>query len=143
MIAVQKTFIKESILLGTDSNSSSILSNISNTTTKNLNHLMIQQEMNEISSLPSSLSSLISKSMVDNSARNFFHGIFRPRWSSSSLKPDKMMNDRLSAVIDAITDYKLPPELRGRHNSVRLLSLSDTSRVFLTVVIVLNCSLNY
>ena len=40
-----------------------------------------------------------------------------------------MMNDRLSAVIDAITDYKLPPELRGRRNSVRFLSLRESASI--------------
>ncbi|KAI3433968.1 DUF1992 domain-containing protein [Psidium guajava] len=60
-----------------------------------------------------------------------------PRWASSSSsssssssaspsspdgtasKPQKKITDRLSAVIDAVNDRKLPPELRGRGNSVR------------------------
>ncbi|XP_050228164.1 uncharacterized protein LOC126677535 [Mercurialis annua] len=67
-------------------------------------------------SLSSSLITLIRKSTADN-----------PRWSSSSSsssssKPDtnrKKINDRLSDVIDAVNDRKLPPELRGQRNSVR------------------------
>ncbi|GAV62921.1 DUF1992 domain-containing protein [Cephalotus follicularis] len=43
------------------------------------------------------------------------HGL---RWSSSS-KPDKNITSRLSSVIDAVNDRKLPPELRGQRNSVR------------------------
>ncbi|XP_050893037.1 uncharacterized protein LOC127098473 [Lathyrus oleraceus] len=50
------------------------------------------------------------------------------RWSSSSsspsssgnTKPDKKkLGDRLSSVIDAVNDRKLPPELRGQRNVVR------------------------
>ncbi|XP_048225658.1 dnaJ homolog subfamily C member 28 isoform X2 [Ricinus communis] len=43
------------------------------------------------------------------------------RWTSSSStsKPNKKMTDRLSTVIDAVNDRKLPPELRGQRNSVR------------------------
>ncbi|XP_024023005.1 dnaJ homolog subfamily C member 28 isoform X2 [Morus notabilis] len=54
----------------------------------------------------------------------------RPSSSSSSLSPssslsgksektEKKLVDRLSAVIDAVNDRKLPPELRGQRNSVR------------------------
>lgn len=52
----------------------------------------------------------------------------RPRWASSwapdetpslNPKPEKKPNDRLSAVIDAVNERKLPPELRGRSNAVR------------------------
>ncbi|XXG85332.1 hypothetical protein AAC387_Pa11g0428 [Persea americana] len=48
----------------------------------------------------------------------------RPRWASSDSspdppKPEKKLSDRLSAVIDAVNDRKLPPELRGRSNAVR------------------------
>lgn len=39
--------------------------------------------------------------------------------SSSSNKPKKNVNDRLSGVIDAVNDRKLPPELRGQRNAVR------------------------
>ncbi|RDX82037.1 DnaJ-like subfamily C member 28 [Mucuna pruriens] len=41
--------------------------------------------------------------------------------SSSSGKPKtaKKLTDRLSAVIDAVNDRKLPPELRGQRNNVR------------------------
>ncbi|CAN1192350.1 DnaJ homolog subfamily C member 28 [Linum perenne] len=38
--------------------------------------------------------------------------------SDSSTKPRKK-SDRLSTVIDAVNDRKLPPELRGQRNSVR------------------------
>ncbi|KAK4766322.1 hypothetical protein SAY87_007964 [Trapa incisa] len=37
----------------------------------------------------------------------------------TSSKPQKKTTDRLSAVMDAVNDRKLPPELRGRRNSVR------------------------
>jgi len=66
------------------------------------------------------------------------HGIAasRPRWSSSSppldyppsletarkMKKDSL-NDRLSVVIDAVNDRKLPLELRGQRNNVRFHSL--------------------
>ncbi|KAK1389564.1 hypothetical protein POM88_017742 [Heracleum sosnowskyi] len=39
--------------------------------------------------------------------------------SSSSNKPKNNVNDRLSGVIDAVNDRKLPPELRGQRNAVR------------------------
>ncbi|KAI3746391.1 hypothetical protein L6452_08823 [Arctium lappa] len=52
------------------------------------------------------------------------------RWSSSSSEndaaaaaaarnPSKKIYDRLSGVIDAVNDRKLPPELRGQRNNVR------------------------
>lgn len=49
------------------------------------------------------------------------------RWaSSSSSRPTGPRSDRLSAAVEAVHDRKLPPELRGRSNSVRYtLSLSD------------------
>lgn len=40
--------------------------------------------------------------------------------SSGKPKPEKKkLVDRLSAVIDAVNDSKLPPELRGQRNNVR------------------------
>ncbi|XP_004497574.1 uncharacterized protein [Cicer arietinum] len=40
--------------------------------------------------------------------------------SSGNSKPDnKKLVDRLSTVIDAVNDRKLPPELRGQRNNVR------------------------
>ncbi|MBA0567230.1 hypothetical protein Goshw_013175 [Gossypium schwendimanii] len=39
--------------------------------------------------------------------------------NSSSSKREKKITDRLSAVIDAVNDRKLPPELRGQRNKVR------------------------
>lgn len=39
--------------------------------------------------------------------------------SSSSKKPSGKIKDRLSSVIDAVNDRKLPPELRGQRNAVR------------------------
>ncbi|WJX18064.1 hypothetical protein P8452_07908 [Trifolium repens] len=40
--------------------------------------------------------------------------------SSVKSKPDKKkLSDRLSSVIDAVNDRKLPPELRGQRNNVR------------------------
>lgn len=49
-----------------------------------------------------------------------FSGVLGQRaCSSSSKKPKKDVNDRLSGVIDAVNDRKLPPELRGQRNAVR------------------------
>lgn len=40
--------------------------------------------------------------------------------SSKSEKPEKKKPvDRLSTIIDAVNERKLPPELRGRRNTVR------------------------
>ncbi|CAI0407558.1 unnamed protein product [Linum tenue] len=39
--------------------------------------------------------------------------------SSDSSEPRKKLTDRLSTVIDAVNDRKLPPELRGQRNNVR------------------------
>ncbi|GMI79967.1 hypothetical protein like AT5G03560 [Hibiscus trionum] len=39
--------------------------------------------------------------------------------NSSSSKREKKITDRLSAVIDAVNDRKLPPDLRGQRNNVR------------------------
>ncbi|KAL3536192.1 hypothetical protein ACH5RR_004653 [Cinchona calisaya] len=52
------------------------------------------------------------------------HGAWKPRCASSSSsptsqKPDRKVTDRLSSVIDAVNDRKLPPELRGQRNNVR------------------------
>ncbi|KAH7691699.1 Dnaj-like subfamily c member 28 protein [Dioscorea alata] len=56
---------------------------------------------------------------------------FRPIWSSSRADADpttatsssrsreKKLANRLSSVVDAINDRKLPPELRGRVNAIR------------------------
>ncbi|CAK9178856.1 unnamed protein product [Ilex paraguariensis] len=56
-------------------------------------------------------------------------GVSRVRWASSSSssssssppspKPNKKIADRLSALIDAMYDRSLPPELRGQRNVVR------------------------
>ncbi|XP_076949411.1 uncharacterized protein LOC143622045 [Bidens hawaiensis] len=52
----------------------------------------------------------------------------RVRWASSSSsefgesaarKPINKTSDRLSGVIDAVNDRKLPPELRGQRNDIR------------------------
>ncbi|KAI3796843.1 hypothetical protein L1987_39529 [Smallanthus sonchifolius] len=48
----------------------------------------------------------------------------RVRWASSSSeaagqKPNKKTSDRLSGVIDAVNDRKLPHELRGQRNNIR------------------------
>ncbi|XP_052171912.1 uncharacterized protein LOC127787887 [Diospyros lotus] len=51
-----------------------------------------------------------------------FRGVSNPRWASSSSDSsnfNKKIPDRLSAVIDAVNDSKLPPELRGQRNAVR------------------------
>ncbi|KAI3989374.1 hypothetical protein MKX01_026413 [Papaver californicum] len=62
-----------------------------------------------------------------------FFNFQKPRWisfsrahqpdiepdSTTDTKPRKKLVDRLSAVIDAVNDRKLPPELRGQRNAVR------------------------
>ncbi|KAL4578792.1 hypothetical protein LXL04_014923 [Taraxacum kok-saghyz] len=56
-----------------------------------------------------------------------FPSLSKVRWASSSsegagetpVKPKKKMQDRLSGVIDAVNDRKLPPELRGQRNNIR------------------------
>ncbi|XVF07784.1 hypothetical protein REPUB_Repub06bG0169500 [Reevesia pubescens] len=84
--------------------------------------------------LPSS-SSLTTRSTAEISPPLVSHGGSRFRWSSSSSsssspaattssnssssKREKKITDRLSAVIDAVNDRKLPPELRGQRNAVR------------------------
>ncbi|PON56150.1 DnaJ-like [Parasponia andersonii] len=82
----------------------------------------------------SSLSSLVRRSTADDSSLSMMavgHGggssLRRASSSSSCLstpssksaKPEKKLGDRLSAVIDAVNDRKLPLELRGQRNSVR------------------------
>ncbi|XP_044488556.1 uncharacterized protein LOC123213219 isoform X2 [Mangifera indica] len=60
-------------------------------------------------------SSIFLKSTAEISRR---HG----RWAySSSSKTEKnlKMRERLSGLIDAVNDRKLPPELRGQRNSIR------------------------
>ncbi|GMY25054.1 dnaJ homolog subfamily C member 28-like [Fagus crenata] len=42
-----------------------------------------------------------------------------PSPSNKSPKTEKKVVDRLSTVIDAVNDRKLPPELRGQRNAVR------------------------
>ncbi|XP_057983065.1 uncharacterized protein LOC131167972 isoform X2 [Malania oleifera] len=42
-----------------------------------------------------------------------------PSFSSPAQPSEKKITDRLSGVIDAVNDRKLPPELRGRRNFVR------------------------
>ncbi|KAK6244627.1 hypothetical protein QUC31_011036 [Theobroma cacao] len=89
--------------------------------------------------LPSSSStfssSLITKSTAEISPPLVGHGGSILRWASSSSssssstattssnssssKQEKKITDRLSAVIDAVNDRKLPPELRGQRNAVR------------------------
>ncbi|XP_010558198.1 PREDICTED: pentatricopeptide repeat-containing protein At4g38150 isoform X1 [Tarenaya hassleriana] len=52
--------------------------------------------------------------------------------TAASKRRGKNMTDRLSSVIDAVNDRKLPPELRGQRNSVRVFARqfsSDTKRV--------------
>ncbi|KAI5319208.1 hypothetical protein PRUPE_7G122900 [Prunus persica] len=80
----------------------------------------------------SSLSSLVLRSTVYDSSPaviSVVHGGSQPRRqssssSSSSSKSDKAEKkkpvlDRLSSVIDAVNDSKLPPELRGQRNNIR------------------------
>ncbi|OMO81930.1 dnaJ subfamily C member 28-like protein [Corchorus capsularis] len=78
-------------------------------------------------------SSLISKSTAEISPPSAGHGGSGLRWASSSSsrsssstpsnpsssKREKKITDRLSTVIDAVNDRKLPPELRGQRNAVR------------------------
>ncbi|KAJ8899712.1 hypothetical protein K2173_019411 [Erythroxylum novogranatense] len=64
---------------------------------------------------------LIRKYTAGNSSILMPHQPSRPRCASSSCsKPTgKRITDRLSSVIDAVNDRKLPPELRGQRNIVR------------------------
>lgn len=64
-------------------------------------------------------------------------GVNHLRWASSSSssetaseKPKKKVTDRLSGVIAAVNDRKLPPELRGQRNSVRYFPYSLSSNEF-------------
>ncbi|KAK1406446.1 hypothetical protein QVD17_41744 [Tagetes erecta] len=43
----------------------------------------------------------------------------RVRWASSESGVNKKTSDRLSGVIDAVNDRKLPPQLRGQRNNIR------------------------
>ncbi|KAJ1394061.1 DnaJ subfamily c member 28-like protein [Sesbania bispinosa] len=45
-----------------------------------------------------------------------------PASSDKSKTEKKKLVDRLSAVIDAVNDRKLPPELRGQRNNVSYCS---------------------
>uniref|UniRef100_A0A2P2KU54 Uncharacterized protein MANES_08G015800 n=1 Tax=Rhizophora mucronata TaxID=61149 RepID=A0A2P2KU54_RHIMU len=85
-----------------------------------------------LASLPSSsLIILLRRSTAANSTILAGHReVSRGKWAtsssssasfSSSSKPNnnKKITDRLSAVIDAVNDRKLPPELQGQRNSVR------------------------
>ncbi|KAF5473737.1 hypothetical protein F2P56_005699 [Juglans regia] len=76
-----------------------------------------------------------SSSLIQRSSAVVGLGGSMPRWASSSTassspspsssssnkspKAEKKLVDRLSAVIDAVNDRKLPPELRGQRDSVR------------------------
>ncbi|GMH09872.1 hypothetical protein Nepgr_011713 [Nepenthes gracilis] len=72
------------------------------------------------------------KSAVEVSSIGAVISVSKPRFRSSSSssgspssttkterKIDRKMADRLSAVMDAVNDRKLPPELRGQRNAVR------------------------
>ena len=72
----------------------------------------------------------VSKQIVDEASpvvAIIFPSLPKVRWASSSsegagetpVKPKKKMQDRLSGVIDAVNDRKLPPELRGQRNNIR------------------------
>lgn len=79
------------------------------------------------------IASLLASSLIQRSTNELLpllvgvgHGLCRLNCSSSSSsfystssKPDKKAGDRLSSVIDAVNDRRLPPELRGQRNSVR------------------------
>ncbi|KAL6988295.1 hypothetical protein U1Q18_014045 [Sarracenia purpurea var. burkii] len=72
---------------------------------------------------------VIFRSRVDETSsliRIVGDGVSKPRWASSSSSssttsplPNKKDTDRLSSVIDAVNDRKLPSELRGQRNAVR------------------------
>ncbi|KAJ0087689.1 hypothetical protein Patl1_32294 [Pistacia atlantica] len=69
--------------------------------------------------MSSRLARAVSSSITRRSTAEIWsrHG----RWasSSSSKTENSKMSERLSGVIDAVNDRKLPPELRGQRNSVR------------------------
>lgn len=75
---------------------------------------------------------LMKKSTVDETSPLILilglHG-FKPRWASSSSLFDssetasaEKICDRLSGVIEAVNDRKLPPEIRGQRNAVRYIT---------------------
>jgi hypothetical protein len=71
---------------------------------------------------------VLSSWLINKSNNNKKSAIFWRAASSSSIPKidgdkDKKIREeeRLSAVIDAVNDRKLPPELRGQRNSVRLV----------------------
>ncbi|CAN0878991.1 DnaJ homolog subfamily C member 28 [Linum grandiflorum] len=78
-------------------------------------------------SLSSSATIPLPKPTAEDSSfltRGFASSYYSSFWSSSSSpdsssKPRKKTEDRMSTVIDAVNDRKLPPELRGQRNSVR------------------------
>eukprot|EP00256_Glycine_max_P066376 XP_025980971.1 dnaJ homolog subfamily C member 28 isoform X1 [Glycine max] len=61
--------------------------------------------------------SIDSRSLFVSTAS--FSSSFSSPSSSGKSKTGKKLTDRLSSVIDAVNDRKLPPELRGQHNNVR------------------------
>ncbi|THG01831.1 hypothetical protein TEA_013806 [Camellia sinensis var. sinensis] len=76
----------------------------------------------------------IPKSTSPGSSSSFFgrrSNRLQIRWASSSseasLKPNKKITDRLFGVIDAVNDYKLPLELCGQRNAVRIEIFSGGS----------------
>ncbi|XP_027070842.1 uncharacterized protein [Coffea arabica] len=84
--------------------------------------------------ISSSTSPLLRNSAASVQASSSFlavvdHGASKPRqlrafsssssFSQTSQKPKGKVTDRLSSVIDAVNDRKLPPELRGQRNNVR------------------------
>ncbi|KAL5545995.1 hypothetical protein UlMin_005682 [Ulmus minor] len=80
-------------------------------------------------------SSLVRRSTPENSPLPEVHGggrkLRRASSSSSSSSPDKSKKtekklvDRLSSVIDAVNDRKLPPELRGQRNALQIRDINN------------------
>ncbi|XP_027173894.1 dnaJ homolog subfamily C member 28 [Coffea eugenioides] len=94
----------------------------------------IAPALTSASASSSSTSSLLRNSAASVRASSSFlafvdHGVSKPRQlrafssssssSQTSQKPKGKVTDRLSSVIDAVNDRKLPPELRGQRNNVR------------------------
>lgn len=85
---------------------------------------------------------VLSSWLINKSNNNKKSAIFWRAASSSSIPKidgdkDKKIRDeeRLSAVIDAVNDRKLPPELRGQRNSVRSVPSCSLLPAFLLFVI--------
>lgn len=94
---------------------------------------------------------VLSSWLINKSNNNKKSAIFWRAASSSSIPKidgdkDKKIREeerRLSAVIDAVNDRKLPPELRGQRNSVRLVPSCSLLPAFIICNTNNSCSFCY